>query len=70
MFAHASIIALNVAHTLSDTLLRDHSRYQADRIAAPTPSLIATGPSTDAVEHTVHELKNRLRIETPCRIDR
>jgi hypothetical protein len=58
-FAQASLISLDIADTLSDTLFRGHSRFSADGIALPTPRLDAKQSSTDTVELTLVELKNR-----------
>ena len=56
---HASVIWLDVADTLSDTLFRDHAQCSADGIAVPMPGLKTTRPSTDTRELTGDELKNR-----------
>jgi hypothetical protein len=58
-FAQASLISLDIADTLSDTLFRGHSRFSADGIALPTPRLEAKQSSTDTVELTGGGLKNR-----------
>lgn len=57
--AHTSLISLDVADTLSDTLVRGHTQCPADGIAVPMPCLKTTRPSTDTLELTADELKNR-----------
>ena len=57
--AHTSLISLDVADTLSDTLVRGHTQCQADGIAVPMPCLKSTRPSTDTLELTADELTNR-----------
>jgi hypothetical protein len=60
---HTSLVSLDVADTVSDTLFRGHSRCSADGIAAPLPGLSTARPSSDTVELTGDDLKNRTAIE-------
>jgi hypothetical protein len=55
---HDSILWLDAADTLSDTLFRDRL-VPGGRNRRADASLIETRPSTDKVEHTMRELKNR-----------
>ena len=51
--------SFDVADTLSDTLVRGHPQCPADGIVLPMPCLKTTRPSTDTLELTKRDLKNR-----------
>jgi hypothetical protein len=56
---HASVIYLDGADTLTDTLYCGRPRLSADRIAAPMPSLYTTRSSMDTRDLTLVGLKIR-----------